>query len=241
MVLGTPLSLSQQSSGLFRALAPSPRVQETTHPVMPVSDPATTRNEANRVDHAYLADKYHKGGRQSQDGPSKAEARAKRAAIQRDHRSRRRAGEAVSLTRTVSQLSISRGAEPAGEDASQDRPRAGTPQGRGTNTKKEVTGASSRNLILTLRIMLTYCFRPLDHAGTSSNWGLRQTPNRRTMETVFVRVTGDGTRTIHLVPEWNAIKEREANGDRENAIEFIKKDPPASMSTGCQVFYMLYK
>lgn len=50
--------------------------------------------------------------------------------------------------------------------------------------KKEVTGASSRNLILTLRIMLTYCFRPLDHAGTSSNWGLRQTPNRRTMETV---------------------------------------------------------
>lgn len=26
----------------------------------------------------------------------------------------------------------------------------------------------------------------------------------------FGRVTSDGTRTIHLIPEWNAIKERDA-------------------------------
>lgn len=103
VVLGTPLSLTQQSSGLFRALAPSPRVQERTHPIVPVTEPATTRNEAARVNHAYLADKYHKGGKHSQDSCSTAEARAKRA------------GEAVSLTPTVSQLSISWGAEPAGE------------------------------------------------------------------------------------------------------------------------------
>lgn len=46
-------------------------------------------------------------GKDSQDDSSKAKARAKLAVIQRDHRSRRRAGEAASLTPTLSQLGIS--------------------------------------------------------------------------------------------------------------------------------------
>lgn len=48
--------------------------------------------------------RFHKGGKDSQDDSSKAGARVKQAAIQRDHRSRRRAEETVSLTPTISQL-----------------------------------------------------------------------------------------------------------------------------------------
>jgi hypothetical protein len=115
VVLGTPLPPTQQSSGLFRALAPSPPVRRTTHPFVSQSEAATTRGSTASVDHAYLATRYHKGGKDSQDNPSTAEARVKRAAIQRDHRSRRRAGETVSLTPTISQLGNFQGSEVAGE------------------------------------------------------------------------------------------------------------------------------
>ncbi|KID96194.1 ATP-dependent DNA helicase PIF1, partial [Metarhizium majus ARSEF 297] len=69
------------------------------------------------MDHTYLATRYRKGGKDSQDSPSTAEARVKLAAIQRDHRSRRRAGETVPLTPTISQLRYFQGSEVAGEDA----------------------------------------------------------------------------------------------------------------------------
>ncbi|KJK73473.1 hypothetical protein H634G_11286 [Metarhizium anisopliae BRIP 53293] len=69
------------------------------------------------MDHTYLATRYRKGGKDSQDNPSTAEARVKLAAIQRDHRSRRRAGETVPLTPTISQLRYFQGSEVAGEDA----------------------------------------------------------------------------------------------------------------------------
>jgi hypothetical protein len=45
-----------------------------------------------------------------------AGARAKRAAIQRGHRSRRRAGETVSLTPSISQLGAFKGLEGPGAD-----------------------------------------------------------------------------------------------------------------------------
>ena len=102
--LGTPVPPTQQGSQLFRTLAPSPAVLRTTHPIVPLSDPATVRGSTTSVDHAYLANRYRKGGKDSQDDPSTAGARVKLAAIQRDHRSRRRAGETVSLTPTISQL-----------------------------------------------------------------------------------------------------------------------------------------
>ncbi|KID93312.1 ATP-dependent DNA helicase PIF1, partial [Metarhizium majus ARSEF 297] len=86
VVLGTPLLPTQQSSGLFQALAPSPPVRQTTRPIVSLSDGATTRSNAASMDHAYLATKYHKGGKDSRDNPSTAEARVKLAAIQRDHR-----------------------------------------------------------------------------------------------------------------------------------------------------------
>jgi hypothetical protein len=114
VVLGTPLPPTQQSSGLFRALAPSPPVQRTTHPIVSLSDPATIRSSTTSVDHAYLATRYRKGGKDSQDNPSTAGARVKLAAIQRGHRSRRRAGETVSLTPTISQLDVCK-SETAGE------------------------------------------------------------------------------------------------------------------------------
>ena len=44
--------------------------------------------------------------------------------------------------------------------------------------QEETTVTSSQSPILTLRTMPTYCFRPLDHAGTSSNWGSSRTLNR---------------------------------------------------------------
>jgi hypothetical protein len=112
--LGTPLPPTQQSSGLFRTLAPSTPPQGTTRPIASLSDLATIRSSTTSVDHAYLATRYRKGGKDSQDNPSTAGARVKLAAIQRDHRSRRRAGETVSLTPTVSQLGVCQ-SETAGE------------------------------------------------------------------------------------------------------------------------------
>ncbi|KJK85270.1 hypothetical protein H633G_10889, partial [Metarhizium anisopliae BRIP 53284] len=129
--LGTPLPPTQQSSGLLRTLAPSPPMQRMTHPIVSLSDPGTVRSSTTSVDHAYLATRYRRGGKDSQDNPSTAGARVKLAAIQRDHRSRRRAGETVSLTPTISQLGNFQGSEVAREDASQDRPRTGGVQGVG--------------------------------------------------------------------------------------------------------------
>ncbi|KID84375.1 ATP-dependent DNA helicase PIF1, partial [Metarhizium majus ARSEF 297] len=117
VVLGTPLPPTQQSSGLFQVLAPSPPVRQTTHLIVSLSDAATTQSSAASMDHTYLATRYRKGGKDSQDSPSTAEARVKLAAIQRDHRSRRRAGETVPLTPTISQLRYFQGSEVAGEDA----------------------------------------------------------------------------------------------------------------------------
>lgn len=112
--LGTPLPPTEQRSGLLRTLAPSPPVQRTTHPIVSLSDPATIRSSKTNMGHAYLATRYRKGGKDSQDDPSTAGARVKLAAIQRDHRLRRRAGKAVSLTPTISQLGVCQ-LEAAGE------------------------------------------------------------------------------------------------------------------------------
>ncbi|KAF6517647.1 hypothetical protein HZS61_003208 [Fusarium oxysporum f. sp. conglutinans] len=79
------------------------------------------RQGTTGLGYSYLAARFHKGGKDSQDEPSKAVARAKQAAIQRDHRSRRRVGETVSLTPTISQLGVFGDFEGPGEDASQDR------------------------------------------------------------------------------------------------------------------------
>lgn len=113
VVLGTPLPATQQSSSLARVVTLSPATQVKTDPTASHSDPASTRRNTTRMDYSYLTAKFHKGGRVSQDDLSTAGARVKLASIQRDHRSRRRAGEAVSLTPPVSQLGISQGAEPA--------------------------------------------------------------------------------------------------------------------------------
>ncbi|KAJ3517269.1 hypothetical protein NM208_g14729 [Fusarium decemcellulare] len=100
---------------------PSPPVQPTTHPLVSHSDPSTLRSSTPGVDYSYLATRFHKGGKDSQDDSLKARARAKLAVIQRDHRSRRRAGEAVSLTPTISQLGFLEDFEGPGEDGSQDQ------------------------------------------------------------------------------------------------------------------------
>ncbi|OAQ57415.2 ATP-dependent DNA helicase PIF1 [Pochonia chlamydosporia 170] len=121
IVLGTPIPPIQASSRLFRALAPSPPVPPSTDPVASHSDPSTVRSSTTGVDYSYLAVRFHKGGKDSQDDASKAGARAKQATIRRDHRSRRRAGEAVSLTPTISQLGVFEGSDGPGEDGSQDR------------------------------------------------------------------------------------------------------------------------
>ncbi|KJK85354.1 hypothetical protein H633G_10806 [Metarhizium anisopliae BRIP 53284] len=123
VVLGTPIPPSQ-SSPLYRTLAPSPPVQPTTYPIASHSDPSTVRSSTPSipsVDYSYLAAKFHRGGKVSQDDSSKAWARAKQAAIQRDHRSRRRAGETVSLTPTISQLGAIEDFEGPGEDGGQDQ------------------------------------------------------------------------------------------------------------------------
>lgn len=76
------------------------------------------------IDYAYFAGRFHRGGKDSQDGPVRAEARTKRAGIQRDHRSRRRAGEIVSLTPSISQLGVIEDSGQQGkEDARQEQPR----------------------------------------------------------------------------------------------------------------------
>lgn len=46
--------------------------------------------------------------------------------------------------------------------------------------QEEATVTSSQSPISTLRTMPTYCFRPPDHADTSSNWGSSRTLNRGT-------------------------------------------------------------
>lgn len=116
IVLGTPISSTQQSSRCFRALAPSPPVQPTAHAVASHSNPATIRRSATSLDYSYyLAARFHRAGKNSHDDPPKAGARAKQAAIQRDHRSRRRAGENVSQTPTMSQLGVYQGSEVASE------------------------------------------------------------------------------------------------------------------------------
>ncbi|KJZ69841.1 hypothetical protein HIM_10769 [Hirsutella minnesotensis 3608] len=107
--LGTPIPPTQQSLRFFRALAPSPAAQPTTDPIASHFDRPTARGSATRMNYSYLAARFHKGGKVSQDDPSTAGARVKQAAIQRDHRSRRRAGETVSLTPSISQLGISEG------------------------------------------------------------------------------------------------------------------------------------
>ncbi|KAI8416687.1 hypothetical protein FOFC_03000 [Fusarium oxysporum] len=121
VVLGTPIPPTQQSTRRFRALAPSPPLQPTAHPIASHSDPSPVRSSTTGLGYSYLAARFHKGGKDSQDEPSKAVARAKQAAIQRDHRSRRRVGETVSLTPTISQLGVFGDFEGPGEDASQDR------------------------------------------------------------------------------------------------------------------------
>ena len=109
VVLGTPIPPTQQSTRRFRALAPSPPVQPTAHPIASHSDPSTVRSSTTGLDYSYLAARFHRAGKDSQDNPSKAGARAKRAAIQRGHRSRRRAGETVSLTPSISQVGAFKG------------------------------------------------------------------------------------------------------------------------------------
>ncbi|KAF5127214.1 ATP-dependent DNA helicase pif1 [Metarhizium anisopliae] len=117
VVLGTPIPPTQ-SSPLYRTLAPSPPVQPTTYPIASHPDPSTIRSSIPSipsVDYSYLAARFHRGGKVSQDDASKAWARAKQAAIQRDHRSRRRAGQTVSLTPTISQLGAIEDFEGPGE------------------------------------------------------------------------------------------------------------------------------
>jgi hypothetical protein len=109
VVLGTPIPTTQQSTRRFRALAPSPPVQPATHPTASRSDSSTVRSSTTSVDYSYLATRFRKVGKDSQDDPSAAGARVKLAAIQRDHCSRRRAGEAVSQTTSISQLGVLEG------------------------------------------------------------------------------------------------------------------------------------
>ncbi|KAG7404608.1 hypothetical protein Forpi1262_v018498 [Fusarium oxysporum f. sp. raphani] len=86
VVLGTPIPPTQQSLRNFRTLAPSPTVQPTTNQIA-----------------------FHKGGKDSQNDASKAEAKARQVAIQRDHRSRRltdEPGGADRLGRPVVQIKV---------------------------------------------------------------------------------------------------------------------------------------
>jgi hypothetical protein len=106
IVLGTPIPPTQPSSRLFRALAPSPPVQPTAHSIASNSDASAVRSSTIRVGYSYLAAGFHNGRKDSQDDASTARARTKLAAIQRDHRSRRRAGESVSLTPSISQIGV---------------------------------------------------------------------------------------------------------------------------------------
>ncbi|KAK8913452.1 hypothetical protein VCV18_011458 [Metarhizium anisopliae] len=113
VVLGTPIPPTQQSSQAFRTVAPSSPLK--TYPIASHSDPSSARSSTTSTDYSYAAARSHKDGKDSQDDSSKARARSKQAAIQRDHRSRRRAGETVSLTPTISQLGVVQGSEGPGE------------------------------------------------------------------------------------------------------------------------------
>ncbi|KAJ2971918.1 hypothetical protein NQ176_g7457 [Zarea fungicola] len=108
IILGTPIPPTQQSLRRFLAIAPPPPIQRITQPIDLGFDPAATafRSRVAGIDHANLASRYCRGGKDSQDDPAQAEARAIRAGIQRDHRSRRRAGETVSLAPSISQLGV---------------------------------------------------------------------------------------------------------------------------------------
>jgi hypothetical protein len=115
VVLGTPIPPTQQSLRNFRTLAPSPPVHPTTDQIASHSDPSTVPSSTTDAEYSYLASGFHKGGKDSQDDASKAEARARQVAVQRDHRSRRRAGETVSLTPSISQLGVSAVPDEPGE------------------------------------------------------------------------------------------------------------------------------
>lgn len=115
VVLGTPIPPTQQSLLNFRTLAPSPTVQPTTDQIASHSDPSTVPSNTTDAEYSYLASRFHKGWKDSQDDASKAGAKARQVAIQRDHRSRRRAGETVSLTPSISQLGVSAVPDEPGE------------------------------------------------------------------------------------------------------------------------------
>ncbi|RMJ03307.1 hypothetical protein BHE90_016282 [Fusarium euwallaceae] len=103
---------------LTRDLEPSLRRQINYGNIMQLggySESHSASRTTTSLGYSYLAARFHKGGKGSQDEPSKAVARAKQAAIQRDHRSRRRAGETVSLTPTISQLGVLEDFEGPGE------------------------------------------------------------------------------------------------------------------------------
>ncbi|KAF5139524.1 hypothetical protein E5D57_003320 [Metarhizium anisopliae] len=175
IVLGTPIPPTQASSRLFRALAPSPPVPPSTDPVASHSDPSTVRSSTTGVDYSYLAVRFHKGGKDSQDDASKAGARAKQATIRRDHRSRRRAGEAVSLTPTISQLGVFEGSDGPGEAGSQDRLQPNEPldgdgitkeaDDRGQFSESDVDVEDYFNLLLSPARPRKY----LEHLGVESD------------------------------------------------------------------------
>ncbi|KJZ72272.1 hypothetical protein HIM_04084 [Hirsutella minnesotensis 3608] len=100
VVLGTPIPPSQGSARSFRTLAPTPLMQLTTEQAAPHSGLSAMRSSTSGIDYSYVAARFHKGGKNSQDDPSKARARTKLATIQRDHRSRRRADARPDRLRT---------------------------------------------------------------------------------------------------------------------------------------------
>ncbi|KAH7114866.1 hypothetical protein EDB81DRAFT_296040 [Dactylonectria macrodidyma] len=75
VVLGTPIPPTQQSLRNFRTLAPSPTVQPTTDQIASHSDPSTVPSSTTDAEYSYLASRFHKGGKDSQDDASKAEAK----------------------------------------------------------------------------------------------------------------------------------------------------------------------
>lgn len=93
IVLGTPLPAIQQSSSPFCALAPAPAAPQIIEPVASHSTLLTGRGGMARIDYAYLAGRFRRGGKDSQDDSAREGARAKRAAIQRENRSRRVRGK----------------------------------------------------------------------------------------------------------------------------------------------------
>ncbi|KAM4067366.1 hypothetical protein HRG_012237 [Hirsutella rhossiliensis] len=171
--LGTPIPPTQQSSRFFRALAPSPAEQPATDPVASHFDPSTARGNATRMNYSYLAARFHKGGRYRKM-ISTAGARVKLAAIQRDHRSRRRAGETVSLTPSISQLGVSEGSGVLDKisvfgltgkvDASRDRP-----QPNGDQVAKEGNRDQFSEPDMDAEDYFNLLLSPLDRVATVNN------------------------------------------------------------------------